>query len=70
MPPSSSSSSCRRCSSSLTEIRLEQAGRMMVMRSCSTCDTRWWERDGQAVDLTAVLTTVASTKRPMAATRR
>ena len=43
---------------------------MMVMRSCSTCDTRWGERDGQAVDLPAVLTPVASTKRPMAATRR
>ena len=43
---------------------------MMVMRSCSTCDSRWWERDGEAVDLTSVLTTVASAKRPMAAARR
>jgi hypothetical protein len=63
-------STCPRCSSSLTEIRLEQAGRMMVMRSCSTCDSRWWQRDGQDVDLTAVLTTVASTKRVVAAGRR
>jgi hypothetical protein len=42
----------------------------MVMRSCSTCDSRWWQRDGQDVDLTAVLTTVASTKRVVAAGRR
>jgi hypothetical protein len=70
MPPSPASTVCRRCSSSLTEIRLEQAGRMMVMRSCSTCDSRWWERDGEAVDLTSVLTTVASAKRPVGAGRR
>lgn len=56
-------SACPRCSSSLVEIRLDQAGRMMVMRSCSTCDTRWWQRDGKAVALRSVLDTVATTKK-------
>lgn len=54
---------CPRCTSSLVEIRLDQAGMAMVMRSCSTCDTRWWERDGQSVDFGAVLDTVAEAKR-------
>ena len=69
MPPRNASAACPRCSSSLTEIRLEQAGRMMVMRSCSTCDSRWWQRDGQDVDLGSVLTTVASTKKLAIANR-
>ncbi len=56
-------SACPRCSASLVEIRLDQAGRSMVMRSCSTCDTRWWQRDGEAVALRSVLDTVALTKR-------
>lgn len=57
---------CRRCSSPLVEIHLDQAGRTMVMRSCSTCDTRWWQRDGEDVALHSVLDTVATTKRPSA----
>lgn len=59
-------SACPRCSSSLVEIRLDQAGRLMVMRSCSTCDTRWWQRDGEAVAFDAVLDTVADAKRAAA----
>jgi hypothetical protein len=58
-----STSVCPRCSSPLAEIHLDQAGRTMVMRSCSTCDSRWWERDGEQVALGAVLDTVASSKR-------
>jgi hypothetical protein len=58
-----SPSVCPRCSSALVEIHLDQAGRAMVMRSCSTCDSRWWERDGEQVALDAVLDTVASSKR-------
>ena len=57
------SASCPRCSAPLVEISLEQAGQAMVMRSCSTCDTRWWCRDGEHVDLGAVLDTVASAKK-------
>jgi hypothetical protein len=60
---------CPRCSSSLVEIRLDQAGRLMVMRSCSTCDTRWWQRDGEDVALRSVLDIVASTKKAPRAER-
>lgn len=59
-----SSGSCPRCSSSLVEIRLDQAGRAVTMRSCSTCDSRWWQQDGQDVALDAVLATVAAAKKP------
>lgn len=60
---------CPRCTSSLVEIRLDQAGLAMVMRSCSTCDTRWWERDGESVGFDAVLDTVAEAKRDAKARR-
>ena len=70
MAPATAPSACPRCSSSLTEIRLEQAGRLMVMRSCSTCDSRWWQRDGEDVHLGSVLATVASTKKLAPAARR
>lgn len=55
--------SCPRCASALVEIRLDQAGQEMVMRSCSTCDTRWWSRDGEDVALGSVLHAMASAKR-------
>ncbi len=58
---------CPRCSSKLVEIRLDQAGRAMLMRSCSTCDTRWWQRDGEDVAFGSILDTVASTKKLIAA---
>lgn len=58
---------CPRCSSNLVEIRLDQAGRAMVMRSCSTCDSRWWQRDGEDVAFGSILDTVASTKKVVAA---
>ena len=69
MAPRPASSSCPRCSSTVVEIRLDQAGRAMVMRSCSTCDSRWWERDGEDVALGSVLETVASTKKLVASRR-
>lgn len=58
-----STTGCPRCSSTLAEIRFDQAGRAMVMRSCSTCDSRWWQRDGEDVALPSILDTVASTKK-------
>jgi uncharacterized Zn finger protein (UPF0148 family) len=68
MTAATTSTHCPRCSSSLIEIRIDQAGRAMVMRSCSTCDSRWWQRDGEDVALCAVLETVASAKKPKART--
>ena len=67
MAPRPASFHCPRCSSTLVEIRLDQAGRVMVMRSCSTCDSRWWQRDGEDVAFGSVLETVASTKKLVAA---
>lgn len=61
------SASCPRCSSKLVEIRFDQAGQAMVMRSCSTCDSRWWQRDGKDVAFGSILDTVASTKKVPAA---
>lgn len=58
---------CPRCSANLVEIRLDQAERAMVMRSCSTCDSRWWQRDGEDVAFSSILDTVASTRRVPAA---
>ena len=66
MAPRPGSNPCPRCSSTLVEIRLDQAGRAMVMRSCSTCDSRWWQRDGEDVAFGSVLETVASTKKLVA----
>ena len=63
------SSPCPRCSAKLVEIRLDQAGRAMVMRSCSTCDSRWWQSDGENVALPSILATVASTKKLVSAAR-
>jgi hypothetical protein len=46
---------CPRCRSSLVEINLTLQDTDLVMRSCSSCDGRWWHVDGEVVDLTAVV---------------
>lgn len=48
-------SSCPRCTSPLVEIRLPRAGSTVTMRSCSRCDTRYWDEGGSRTSLTAVL---------------
>ncbi len=65
--PVGSTSPCPRCSSTLVEIHLDQAGRALVMRSCSTCDSRWWQRDGEDVAIGSILDTVGSAKKVVAA---
>ena len=35
-------------------------GARLIMRSCSTCDTRSWHRDGAAVELDGVLHDISS----------
>lgn len=62
-------SPCPRCSAMVVAIRFDQAGRAMVMRSCSTCDSRWWQRDGEDVALPSILATFASTKKLVSAAR-
>ncbi|MGH9068591.1 MAG: hypothetical protein ACRD0J_14055 [Acidimicrobiales bacterium] len=49
--------------SRMIEIGLTLAERSVVMRSCSTCDTRWWQEDGQPAALPRVLELAAATRR-------
>lgn len=39
----------------LVEITLKSGDRELIMRSCSACETKWWESNGEAVSLDAVL---------------
>jgi len=34
----------------------------VTMRSCSHCDTRWWEQEGERVDLPRVLDLAATNR--------
>lgn len=48
--------SCPKCRQGrLVEISLTLRESRVTMRSCSTCETRSWDRDGDAVGLGAVL---------------
>lgn len=53
-------SACKVCGNEDVEIGLTIDGSRLVMRSCSTCDTRSWHRDGDRVDLDGVLTDLSS----------
>jgi len=44
---------CR--STALVQIGLTLREQQVTMHSCSSCDTRWWEKDGQRVALPSVL---------------
>lgn len=46
---------CPACGTMLVEIAITLRGSRVRMRSCSTCDTRWWDADGSGVDLPEVL---------------
>ncbi len=39
----------------LVEITLKAGDRNLVLRSCSTCETKWWESEGRQVALGSVL---------------
>ena len=39
----------------LVQIALRLKERQVTMHSCSRCDTRWWDSDGERVGLTNVL---------------
>lgn len=48
--------SCPKCSAAdLTEINLNLRGRSVVMHSCSRCEMRWWDAEGEQVALRHVL---------------
>lgn len=38
----------------LVEIHVNLRGSQLTLRSCSHCETRWWETDGRQVPLTNV----------------
>jgi hypothetical protein len=44
----------------LVAISLQLRGEQVTMHSCSNCDLRWWERDGERMALPAVLELVTA----------
>lgn len=47
---------CPRCQRSrLVEIDVTLGERQVTMHSCSRCDSRWWESDGESLGLPNVL---------------
>jgi hypothetical protein len=47
---------CPRCDRFTVEITIRLEGVDVTMQSCSACDHRSWEREGESVDLDGVLT--------------
>jgi hypothetical protein len=48
--------SCPKCKRShLVEIVLNIGERPVTMRNCSSCDSRWWQSQGEALHLPSVL---------------
>ncbi len=41
--------------SQLVEISVRMGDRNLTMRSCSRCEGRWWDSDGERLDLPGVL---------------
>lgn len=50
--------SCR--ATTLVEIGLQLHGQQVTMHSCSQCELRWWERNGERLALPSVLQLVAA----------
>lgn len=50
---------CAGCAKPLVEISLTLDGEPVTMRSCSSCDRRWWHRAGEQVELAGLLATGA-----------
>lgn len=51
---------CPKCRTrSLVVIQMKVAGEPVVLRSCSYCDTRWWESLDGSLSLSSVLEMVA-----------
>ena len=47
---------CPRCRSrELVVIEMSVAGEHVVLNSCSACDVRWWEGDGERMPLADLL---------------
>ena len=47
---------CAQCRADiLVEIRVTIAGATFTMHSCPSCETRWWDQDGEKVEVTKIL---------------
>lgn len=46
---------CPLCHRNLVEIEVRLADINVTMHACSTCETRWWDRDGCPVGLDTIL---------------
>ncbi|HET9444339.1 MAG TPA: hypothetical protein VFO65_13495 [Acidimicrobiales bacterium] len=46
---------CPTCGQQLVQVPVKIGEHNLVMDSCSICDIRRWERDGEVIDLTEVL---------------
>lgn len=51
---------CPECGGGLVKIGVSLGDTTIAMHSCSRCDRRWWERDGQLIDLKDVLQLAAA----------
>ena len=54
---------CSRCKTArLVEIRVNLGERQVTMHSCSRCDSRWWDSEGENMALPSVVE-LATTRR-------
>ncbi len=54
---------CPVCQSArMVEIAVTLRGSKVTMHSCSKCDTRWWDSDGEKVELDGVFSLAAPQK--------
>lgn len=49
---------CPSCGREMVDIEMSLRGSKVVLHACSFCETRWWDRDGETVDLDRVLSLV------------
>ena len=56
---------CPRCrSEDCIQINIDLTGADLIeFYSCRACETKWWVRDGDRIELDAVLTMAASSRR-------
>jgi hypothetical protein len=50
---------CRTCRRRIVEIDVRIGDATVTMHACSSCETRWWDRDGRVVGLATVLALAA-----------
>ena len=52
---------CKTCRADvLVEIRVTIAGTKFTMHHCPSCETRWWDQEGDKVEVREVLSQVAA----------